>query len=157
MVRSAGAAAGPLVGARMVIDGRDAVSVTFRCAGDGASGVYLVLNTVTDRARDHLELFRMERVGGVDPWVLSCALPADVIVSYQFVPVGPGGLDPRVADDRRAWAKLKMQGIDAPEPSPILESYVVGMSVKLPDRDIPAMWVEQLKETGIPVDISFHL
>ena len=106
MVRSAGAAAGPLVGARMVIDGRDAVSVTFRCAGNGASGVYLVLNTVTDRARDHLELFRMERVGGVDPWVLSCALPADVIVSYQFVPVGPGGLDPRVADDRRAWARV---------------------------------------------------
>lgn len=62
----------------------------------------------------------------------------------------------RIKDDRRAWAKLKMQGIDAPEPSPILESYVVGMSVKLPDRDIPAMWVEQLKETGIPVDISFR-
>ena len=39
---------------------------------------------------------------------------------------------------------------------PILESYVVGMSVKLPDRDIPAIWVEQLKETGIPVDISFR-
>lgn len=105
-LRCAGAAAGPLVGARTVIDGRDAVRVTFRCAGDGASGVYLVLNTVTDRARDHLEFFRMERVRGVDPWVLSCALPADVIVSYQFLPVGPGGLDPRVVDDRRAWARV---------------------------------------------------
>ena len=102
----AGVATGPLVGTRMVIDGRDAVSVTFRCAGDGASGAYLVLNTVTDRARDRLELFRMERVRGVDPWVLSCALPSDVIVSYQFVPVGPGGLDPRVVDDRRAWARV---------------------------------------------------
>ena len=102
----AGVSTGPLVGARMVIDGREAVRVTFRCAGDGASGAYLVLNTVTDRARDRLELFRMERVRGVEPWVLSCALPADVIVSYQFVLVGPGGLDSRVADDRRAWARV---------------------------------------------------
>lgn len=105
-LRCAGAAAGPLVGARTVIDGCDAVRVTFRCAGDGASVAYLVLNTVTDRARDRLEFFRMERVRGVNLWAASCALPADVIVSYQFVLVGPGGLDSRVADDRRAWARV---------------------------------------------------
>ena len=102
----AGVSTGPLVGGRMVIDGCDAVRVTFRCAGDGASVAYLVLNTVTDRARDRLELFRMERVRGVNLWAASCALPADVIMSYQFVPVGPGGLDSRVADDRRAWARV---------------------------------------------------
>ena len=61
-----------------------------------------------------------------------------------------------IEEDRKAWVKLKKQGIDAPEPSAILESYVVGMSVKLPNQVIPAMWVEQLKETGIPVDISFR-
>lgn len=102
----AGVSTGPLVGGRMVIDGCDAVRVTFRCAGDGASVAYLVLNTVTDRARDRLELFRMERVRGVNLWAASCALPADVIMSYQFLPVGPGGLDSRVADDRRAWARV---------------------------------------------------
>lgn len=141
----AGVSIGPLVGARMVIDGREAVRVTFRCAGDGASGAYLVLNTVTDRARDRLELFRMERVRGVEPWVLSCALPADVIVSYQFVLVGPGGLDSRVADDRRAWARVLASAVrDRSHPRALVNgrghvaSLFAGPDARLvwPDREV---------------------
>jgi len=64
--------------------------------------------------------------------------------------------NPQIRQDRQAWAQLTQQGVEVPEPSPILESYVVGMAVELPKKGIPHMWVEQLKETGIPVDISFR-
>lgn len=64
--------------------------------------------------------------------------------------------NPQIHQDRQAWQKLTAQGVEVPEPSPILESHVVGMSVELPKKGIPAMWVEQLKELGIPVDISFR-
>jgi len=159
----AGVSTGPLVGARMVIDGRDAVRVTFRCAGDGASGVYLVLNTVTDRARDRLELFRMERVHGVDPWVLSCALPADVIVSYQFVPVGPGGLDPRVVDDRRAWARVLASAVrDRSHPRVLVNgrghvaSLFAGPDACLvwPDREVSSRDMRAAREVECAVPLA---
>lgn len=159
----AGVATGPLVGTRMVIDGRDAVSVTFRCAGDGASGAYLVLNTVTDRARDRLELFRMERVRGVDPWVLSCALPSDVIVSYQFVPVGPGGLDPRVVDDRRAWARVLASAVrDRSHPRVLVNgrghvaSLFAGPDARLvwPDREVSSRDMRAAREVECAVPLA---
>ena len=159
----AGVATGPLVGTRMVIDGRDAVSVTFRCAGDGASGAYLVLNTVTDRARDRLELFRMERVRGVDPWVLSCALPSDVIVSYQFVPVGPGGLDPRVVDDRRAWASVLASAVrDRSHPRVLVNgrghvaSLFAGPDARLvwPDREVSSRDMRAAREVECAVPLA---
>lgn len=159
----AGVSIGPLVGARMVIDGREAVRVTFRCAGDGASGAYLVLNTVTDRARDRLELFRMERVRGVEPWVLSCALPADVIVSYQFVLVGPGGLDSRVADDRRAWARVLASAVrDRSHPRALVNgrghvaSLFAGPDARLvwPDREVFSRDMRAAREVECAVPLA---
>ena len=62
-----------------------------------------------------------------------------------------------IVNQKRVWESLPPEErANIPEPSAILESYVVGMSVKLPDRSIPYMWAEQLKELGIPVDISFR-
>ena len=62
-----------------------------------------------------------------------------------------------IVQERRTWAAATATGAqNVPEPKPILKSHVVGMSVSLPKRGIPMMWVEQLKETGIPVDISFR-
>ena len=84
----------PIVGPRLVIDGVDAVRVTFQWGAQVPAYCYVVLNTITDRAREHLDDFRMSvGPGRADARALVCALPADVILSYQTVIVGPWGLD----------------------------------------------------------------
>lgn len=90
----------PIVGQRLVIDGADAVRVTFQSADEAAADCYVILNTVTDRAREHLDEFRMG--AGADDGnahALVCALPADAIISYQQAIVGPRGLEPEVRTD----------------------------------------------------------
>ncbi len=90
----------PIVGPRLVIDGVDAVRVTFQWGAQAAADCYVVLNTITDRAREHLDDFCMSiGPGRGDARALVCALPADAILSYQTVIVGPSGLDPSVATD----------------------------------------------------------
>ena len=86
----------PIVGPRLVIDGVDAVRVTFQWGAQAAADCYVVLNTITDRAREHLEDFCMS-IGPErgDARALVCALPADAILSYQKVIVGPSGLQPQ--------------------------------------------------------------
>ncbi len=97
----------PIVGPRLVIDGVDAVRVTFQWGAQAAADCYVVLNTITDRAREHLDEFRMSiGPGRSDARALVCALPADAILSYQRVIVGPWGLDPGVRTDMGEWIRL---------------------------------------------------
>ncbi len=102
--RRVGTSGLPLVGERLLIDGVDAVRVTFRCEAPQRAQCYLLLNTVTDRSREHIEAFRMDWRDGARE--LECALPADVILSYQFALCGPSGIDPRVRVDMGSWVRL---------------------------------------------------
>ena len=75
----------PIIGPRLVVDGVDAVRVTFQWGAQAAADCYVILNTITDRAREHLDDFRMSMgPGHGDARALVCALPADVILSYQW-------------------------------------------------------------------------
>ena len=72
-----------------------------------AADCYVVLNTITDRAREHLDDFCMSiGPGRPDARALVCALPADAILSYQTVIVGPSGLDPSVGTDMGEWIRF---------------------------------------------------
>lgn len=97
----------PIVGPRLVVDGVDAVRVIFQWGAQAAADCYVVLNTITDRAREHLDEFCMSiGPGRFDARALVCALPADAILSYQMVIVGPWGLDPGVYTDMGAWIRF---------------------------------------------------
>ena len=94
------------VGRRLVLDGVNAVRVTFRCDAPENAQCFVIVNTVTDRNRDHLDAFRLEGMPGSRVHVLACALPADAILSYQFAIVDAGGIDPRTSMDRGDWLRL---------------------------------------------------
>lgn len=97
----------PIVGPRLVVDGVDAVRVTFQWGAQAAADCYVILNTITDRAREHLDDFCMSiGPGRSDARALVCALPADAILSYQKVIVGPSGLDPSVGTDMGEWIRF---------------------------------------------------
>ena len=101
-----GCADGPRVGRRLVLDGVNAVRVTFRCDAPENAQCFVIVNTVTDRNRDHLDAFRLGSMPGYRVHVLACALPADAILSYQFAIVDAGGIDPRTSMDRGEWLRL---------------------------------------------------
>lgn len=101
-----GCADGPRVGRRLVLDGVNAVRVTFRCDAPENAQCFVIVNTVTDRNRDHLDAFRLEGMPGSRVHVLACALSADAILSYQFAIVDAGSIEPCTSVDRGEWMRL---------------------------------------------------
>ena len=157
----------PIVGPRLVIDGVDAVRVTFQWGAQAAAHCYVVLNTITDRAREHLDDFRMsEGPGRADARALVCALPADAILSYQRVVVGPWGLDPGVRTDMGEWIRfLGDAGPDESNPLRVVNgrgvtaSLFVGPDARVvwPSEDLAAPQMRAPREREIGARISARL
>lgn len=157
----------PIVGPRLVIDGIDAVRVTFQWGAQAAAHCYVVLNTITDRAREHLDDFCMS-IGPErgDARALVCALPADAILSYQRVIVGPWGLDPGVYTDMGEWIRfLKDARPDKSNPLRVVNgrgaaaSLFVGPDARVvwPSEDLSAPEMRAAREQNIAADVSARL
>ena len=157
----------PIVGPRLVIDGVDAVRVTFQWGAQAAADCYVVLNTITDRAREHLEDFCMS-IGPErgDARALVCALPADAILSYQKVIVGPSGLNPSVGTDMGEWIRfLDDASPDSSNPLRVVNgrgaaaSRFVGPDARVvwPSQDLSAPEMRAAREQNIAADVSARL
>lgn len=157
----------PIVGPRLVIDGVDAVRVTFQWGAQAAADCYVVLNTITDRAREHLDDFCMS-IGPVrgDARALVCALPADAILSYQKVIVGPWGLEPAVRTDMGEWIRfLDDASPDSSNPLRVVNgrgaaaSLFVGPDARVvwPSQDLSAPEMRAARERDIAADVSARL
>ena len=157
----------PIVGPRLVVDGVDAVRVTFQWGAQAAADCYVILNTITDRAREHLDDFRMSVGSGHgDARALVCALPADAILSYQKVIVGPSGLDPAVLRDMGEWIRfLEEASPDESNPLRVVNgrgaaaSLFVGPDARVvwPSEDLSAPWMRAPREHEIGTRISARL
>ena len=157
----------PIVGPRLVVDGVDAVRVTFQWGAQAAADCYVILNTITDRAREHLDDFCMSvGPGRGDARALVCALPADAILSYQKVIVGPSGLDPAVLRDMGEWIRfLEEARPDKSNPLRVVNgrgaaaSLFVGPDARVvwPSEDLSAPWMRAPREHEIGARISARL
>ena len=157
----------PIVGPRLVVDGVDAVRVTFQWGAQAAASCYVILNTITDRAREHLDDFRMSvGPGRGDARALVCALPADAILSYQTVIVGPWGLDPAVLRDMGEWIRfLEEASPDESNPLRVVNgrgaaaSLFVGPDAHVvwPSLDLSAPEMRAAREQNIAADVSARL
>ena len=157
----------PIVGPRLVVDGVDAVRVTFQWGAQAAASCYVILNTITDRAREHLDDFRMSvGPGRGDARALVCALPADAILSYQKVIVGPSGLDPAVLTDMGEWIRfLEEARPDKSNPLRVVNgrgaaaSLFVGPDAHVvwPSLDLSAPEMRAAREQNIAADVSARL
>ena len=157
----------PIVGPRLVVDGVDAVRVTFQWGAQAAAHCYVILNTITDRAREHLDDFCMSiGPGRSDARALVCALPADAILSYQTVIVGPWGLDPGVLTDMGEWIRfLKDARPDESNPLRVVNgrgaaaSLFVGPDARVvwPSEDLSAPEMRAAREQNIAADVSARL
>ena len=157
----------PIVGPRLVVDGVDAVRVTFQWGAQAADDCYVILNTITDRAREHLDDFCMSvGPGRGDARALVCALPADAILSYQKVIVGPLGLDPAVLRDMGEWIRfLEEASPDESNPLRVVNgrgvaaSLFVGPDARVvwPSEDLSAPWMRAVREHDIAADVSARL
>ncbi len=157
----------PIIGPRLVVDGVDAVRVTFQWGAQAAADCYIVLNTITDRAREHLDEFCMSiGPGRSDARSLVCALPADAILSYQRVIVGPWGLDPSVGTDMGQWIRfLEDARPDGSNPLRVVNgrgaaaSLFVGPDARVvwPSQDLSAPEMRAVRERNIAADVSARL
>lgn len=157
----------PIVGPRLVVDGVDAVRVTFQWGAQAAADCYVILNTITDRAREHLDDFRMSvGPGRGDARALVCALPVDAILSYQKVIVGPSGLDPAVLTDMGEWIRfLEEARPDKSNPLRVVNgrgaaaSLFVGPDARVvwPSQDLSAPEMRAAREQNIAADVSARL
>ena len=157
----------PIVGPRLVVDGVDAVRVTFQWGAQAAADCYVILNPLTARAREHLDDFRMSVGSGHgDARALVCALPADAILSYQKVIVGPSGLDPAVLRDMGEWIRfLEEASPDESNPLRVVNgrgaaaSLFVGPDARVvwPSEDLSAPWMRAPREHEIGTRISARL
>ena len=157
----------PIVGPRLVIDGVDAVRVTFQWGAQAAADCYVILNTITDRAREHIDDFCMSvGPGRADARALVCALPADAILSYQRVIVGPWGLDPGVRTDMGEWIRfLKDARPDESNPLRVVNgrgveaSLFVGPDARVvwPSEDLAAPQMRAPRESEIGTCVSARL
>ena len=128
---------------------------------------YVVLNTITDRARERLDDFCMsEGPGWADARALVCALPADAILSYQRVVVGPWGLDPGVRTDMGEWIRfLGDAGPDESNPLRVVNgrgaaaSLFVGPDARVvwPSEDLAAPQMCAPRESEIGTRVSARL
>ena len=157
----------PIVGPRLVVDGVDAVRVTFQWGAQAAAHCYVVLNTITDRVREHLDDFCMS-IGPErgDARALVCALPADAILSYQTVIVGPSGLEPGVLTDMGKWIRfLEDAGPDESNPLRVVNgrgaaaSLFVGPDARVvwPSEDLAAPQMCAPREREIGARVSARL
>ena len=157
----------PLVGPRLVVDGVDAVRVTFQWGAPAGAHCYVILNTITDRAREHLDDFCMGiGPGRSDARVLVCALPADAILSYQTVIVGPWGLDPGVRTDMGEWMRF-LEDAYPDESNPLrvvngrgaVASLFVGPDARVvwPSEDLATPHMCAAREREIGASISARL
>ena len=157
----------PIVGPRLVVDGVDAVRVTFQWGAQAAADCYVILNTITDRAREHLDDFCMS-IGPErgDARALVCALPADAILSYQTVIVGPWGLEPGVLTDMGKWIRfLEDAGPDESNPLRVVNgrgaaaSLFVGPDARVvwPSEDLAAPQMCAAREREIGASVSARL
>ena len=157
----------PIVGPRLVVDGVDAVRVTFQWGAQAAAHCYVILNTITDRAREHLDDFCMS-IGPErgDARALVCALPADAILSYQTVIVGPWGLEPGVLTDMGKWIRfLEDAGPDESNPLRVVNgrgaaaSLFVGPDARVvwPSEDLAAPQMCAAREREIGASVSARL
>ena len=157
----------PIVGPRLVVDGVDAVRVTFQWGAQAAASCYVILNTITDRAREHLDDFCMSvGPGRGDARALVCALPSDAILSYQTVIVGPWGLDPAVLRDMGEWIRfLDDASPDSSNPLRVVNgrgaaaSLFIGPDARVmwPSEDLSAPWMRAPREHEIGARISARL
>ena len=157
----------PIVGPRLVVDGVDAVRVTFQWGAQAAADCYVVLNTITDRAREHLDDFCMSMgPGHGDARALVCALPADAILSYQQVIVGPWGLDPSVGTDMGEWIRfLDDASPDSSNPLRVVNGRGVAASLFIgpdaqvvwPSQDLSAPEMRAVREHDIAATINARL
>ena len=157
----------PIVGPRLVVDGVDAVRVTFQWGAQAAASCYVILNTITDRAREHLDDFCMSvGPGHGDARALVCALPADAIISYQKVIVGSWGLDPAVCTDMGEWIRfLDDASPDSSNPLRVVNgrgaaaSLFVGPDARVvwPSEDLAAPWMCAPRQYEIGARISARL
>ena len=157
----------PIIGPRLVVDGVDAVRVTFQWGAQAAADCYIVLNTITDRAREHLDEFCMSvGPGHGDARSLVCALPADAILSYQRVIVGPWGLDPSVGTDMGQWIRfLEDARPDGSNPLRVVNgrgapaSLFVGPEARVvsPSHDLSAPEIRAARDRNIAADVSARL
>ena len=157
----------PIVGPRLVVDGVDAVRVTFQWGAQAAADCYVVLNTITDRAREHLDDFCMSMgPGHGDARALVCALPSDAILSYQKVIVGPWGLDPSVGTDMGEWIRfLDDASPDSSNPLRVVNgrgaaaSLFIGPDAQVvwPSQDLSAPEMRAVREHDIAADVSARL
>ena len=157
----------PIIGPRLVVDGVDAVRVTFQWGPQAAADCYIVLNTITDRAREHLDEFCMSvGPGHGDARSLVCVLPADAILSYQRVIVGPWGLDPSVGTDMGQWIRfLEDARPDGSNPLRVVNgrgaaaSLFVGPDARVvwPSQDLSAPEMRAVRERNIAADVSARL
>lgn len=157
----------PIVGPRLVVDGVDAVRVTFQWGAQAAADCYVVLNTITDRAREHLDDFCMSMgPGHGDARALVCALPADAILSYQKVIVGPWGLDPSVGTDMGEWIRfLDDARPDSSNPLTVvngrgqLASLFVGPDARVvwPSEDLTSPEMRAAREEDVAANVSARL
>ena len=157
----------PIVGPRLVLDGVDAVRVTFQWGAQAAADCYVVLNTITDRAREHLDDFCMSMgPGHGDARALVCALPADAILSYQQVIVGPRGLEPEVRTDMGEWIRFVEEAHpDESNPLRVMNgrgseaSLFVGPDARVawPSEDLTSPEMRAVREHDIAADVSVRL
>ena len=157
----------PIIGPRLVVDGVDAVRVTFQWGAQAAASCYVILNTITDRAREHLDDFCMSvGPGRGDARALVCALPADAILSYQRVIVGPWGLDPGVLTDMGQWIRFVEDARpDGSNPLRVVNgrgaaaSLFVGPDARVvwPSQDLSAPEMLAAREQNIAADVSARL
>lgn len=157
----------PIVGPRLVVDGVDAVRVTFQWGAQAAADCYVVLNTITDRAREHLDDFCMSMgPGHGDARALVCALPSDAILSYQKVIVGPWGLDPSVGTDMGEWIRfLDDASPDSSNPLRVVNgrgaaaSLFIGPDAQVvwPSQDLSAPEMRAAREEDVAANVSARL
>ena len=146
----------PIVGQRLIVDGVDAVRVTFQSADEAAADCYVILNTVTDRACEHLDEFRMG--AGADDGnahALVCALPADAIISYQQAIVESSEVCVSVVTDMGQWLRfVESARPDAANPLTLVNgrgqraSLFVGPDVAVvwPSRDLSDAQMRAVRE-----------
>lgn len=157
----------PIVGPRLVVDGVDAVRVTFQWGAQGAAHCYVILNTITDRAREHIDEFCMSTgPGRPDARALVCALPADAILSYQTVSAGSWGLEPGVRTDMGEWIRF-LEDARPDESNPLrvvngrgaAASLFVGPDARVvwPSQDLAAAQMCAPRECEIGAGISARL
>lgn len=102
----------PLTGPAVTRDGAELVEVTFLAEGAPDTEWLVHLNSLTDRRRETLQPFRLERVPGTELLGGTFLLPADGVFSYRLTDIT--GLPDDIGTDRTGWREVHGRG--GPDP-----------------------------------------